>query len=202
MGVPPSRLPPRLEIPPCPTRIPKCDGRATANGLPSALPNASPPACAVKARARDARLRAAGQPRRNRERARAYERERARRQTVERTARGVCTKYGGNPTEPGRRLCGPCAEKRREYDHDRYENAKAAGLLYGGKNIKSKRRRARVANRKHREARRESDRCLRCGCRPPVEDGVTCGPCCEIRQAAKRVLYATRRASGLCTRCG
>lgn len=64
--------------------------------------------CAGKARAagraRDARLRSAGQPRRNKEKARAYERERSRRQTADRIARGICTKCGTNPAEPARRL--------------------------------------------------------------------------------------------------
>ncbi len=80
--------------------------------------------CAEQARAagraRDARLRATGQPRRDPERARAYERKRVRRQTADRIARGVCSKCGTNPAEPGRRLCEPCAETRREYDRRRY----------------------------------------------------------------------------------
>ena len=54
--------------------------------------------CAERARAagraRDPRLRAAGKPRRNQERARVYERERTRRQTADRIAPGVCTKCG------------------------------------------------------------------------------------------------------------
>ena len=162
--------------------------------------------CAEKARvasrARDARLRAAGKPRREPEKARAYERKRARRQTAERAARGVCVRCGANPAEPDRRLCGPCAEKRREADRRRYANAKAAGLKYGGKDIESKRRSARIASRKRREARRESGLCPRCGRRPPAEGGATCEPCRETRQAAERELYAARRAACLCTRCG
>ena len=48
-------------------------------------------------RARDARLRAAGKPRRNPERARAYERDRSRRRTAECVARGLCAKCGKEP---------------------------------------------------------------------------------------------------------
>ena len=128
--------------------------------------------CAEKARAagraRDARLRAAGERRRDPEKARAYERERARRQAADRAARGLCTKCGRNPAEPGRRLCGPCAAKRGEADRRRYANAKAAGKKYGGKNVESKRRSARVASRKRREACRKTGLCPRCGRRPPA----------------------------------
>ena len=161
--------------------------------------------CAERARAagraRDARLRAAGKPRRNKEKTRAYERKRVRRQTAKRAARGVCTKCGTNPAEASRRLCESCAEKRREADRRRYANAKAAGFKYGGKNIESKRRSARVATRKRREARAEAGVCSRCGSRPPVEGGATCRPCRETRQEAERELYAARRAARLCTRC-
>ncbi len=162
--------------------------------------------CAERARAagraRDARLRADGQPRRNRKRARAYERERARRQTADRIARGVCTKCGIKRAEPDRRLCAQCTEKRRTSDRARYQTGKAAGALYGGANVEMKRRSARVASAKRRQARRASGVCRRCGRRPPVEGGATCEPCRETRQAAERALYASRRAARLCTRCG
>ena len=49
-------------------------------------------------RVRDARLRAAGKPRRDPERARHYERERSRRQNAERIARGLCAKCGQPPS--------------------------------------------------------------------------------------------------------
>ncbi len=162
--------------------------------------------CAEKARAagraRDARLRAAGQPRRNRERARASERERARRQTADRIARGVCTTCGTKRAEPDRRLCAQCAEKRRALDRARYQTGKAAGALYGGANVKIKRRSARIASAKRRQARRAPRVCSRCGRRSPVEGGATCAPCRETRQAAERALYASRKAARLCTRCG
>ena len=162
--------------------------------------------CAVRARsvgrARDARLRAAGKARRNREKARAYERERSRRQAAERIARGVCTKCGANPAEPDRRLCSPCLAKRRASDRARYRAGKAAGALYGGADIEMKRRTARIASAKRRRARAEAGMCTRCGRRAPVEGGATCRPCRETRQAAERELYAVRKAARLCTRCG
>ena len=179
---------------------PKCGQRGPAPGRSACEP------CAERARAagraRDARLRAASQPRRDPERARAYERERARRQTADRIARGACSKCGTNPADPGRRLCGSCAEKRRASDRARYQAGKAAGALYGGANVEVKRRSARVATRKRQQTRRESGRCMRCGRRSPVEGGAACAPCRETRQAAERERYAMRRASGLCTRCG
>ena len=179
---------------------PKCGKRPPEPGRRICAP------CAKKARAagraRDARLRAAGQPRRNRERAQAYERERARRQAADRIARGLCTKCGMHPAEPSRRLCSYCAEKRRASDRARYQAGKAGCALYGGANVESKRRIARIASAKRRQARRASGLCTRCGRRPPVEGGATCAPCRETRQAAERALYASRRAARLCTRCG
>ena len=156
----------------------------------------------IAGRARDARLRAAGQPRRDPERARSYERERSRRQTAERIARSLCSKCGQAPSEPNRRLCGPCAGKRREAERMRYAKAKAAGLLYGGRDPGVKRRSARAKSGKRQRDRREAGLCGRCGRRPPVEGGATCGPCREVRQAAERKRYEECRAAELCGRCG
>ncbi len=58
-------------------------------------------------RARDARLRAAGKPRRNPEKARASDRERDRRQRAECQAQGLCTRCGREPAAPARRLIFP-----------------------------------------------------------------------------------------------
>ena len=153
-------------------------------------------------RARNARLRAAGIPRRDPAKARAAERRRYRRQTAERRARGVCTRCGRNPAVPDRSVCEACLTKRREADRKRYAAGKAAGKLYGGKPVAAKRKRARVASRRRRRVRRDANLCARCGRRAPVEGGATCGPCREARQAGERELYAARRAAGLCTRCG
>ena len=176
---------------------PRCGVRAPENGL--ALCGVCAGKRRASERARDARRRAAGiKRRRNADAERAGER----RRTAERIARGVCTKCGSHPPEAGRRLCAGCARLRREYDRVRYADAKARGELYGGKNPVAKRRSARAASAKRRQSRINAGQCRRCGRRPPVEGGATCGPCREARQAGERELYAARRAAGLCTRCG
>ena len=68
----------------------------------------------VADRARTARLRAEGKPRRDRQRTKQYERERSRRQHAERKAAGICTKCGRAPARPERTLCEPCAERHRD----------------------------------------------------------------------------------------
>ena len=82
-------------------------------------------------RARDARLRAEGKPRRDPDKARAFERKRSRRETAKRIAQGLCTRCGKTPAVPGRASCEPCLEKRRAADRASYAAGKAAGLLYG-----------------------------------------------------------------------
>ena len=179
---------------------PRCGARRPAAGRSLCEP------CAEKRRlaerARNARLRAAGIPRRDPAKARAAERRRYRRRTAERKARGVCTRCGREPAAPDRSVCEACLTKRREADRKRYRKAKAAGLPYGGKPVAGKRRSARIASRNRRQVRLDSNLCARCGRRPPVEGGATCEPCRESRQAAERELYAARRAQGLCVTCG
>ena len=153
-------------------------------------------------RARDARLRAEGKPRRDPARARAYERERSRKERAERQAEGMCTRCGKHPAAEGRASCEPCLEKRRASDRAKYAAGKAAGLPYGGSNIEAKRRAARLKSKRRQKARRDAGLCIRCGKQPPVEGGTTCRPCREKRQAAERRQYHERRAEGLCARCG
>ena len=153
-------------------------------------------------RARDVRLRAAGIPRRDSEKAREYERDRARRQTERRRAEGLCTECGKAPAAPGRASCEPCLEQRRAEDRARYAAGKAAGKLYGGANVETKRRSARAKGKRRRKAWREAGLCVRCGEPPAVEGGKICTPCQERRRAKERRNYAERRAAGLCTNCG
>ena len=163
-------------------------------------------ACAEKGRAagraRDARLRVAGRPRRDPDRAREYERERSRRKAERRREAGLCGKCGRNPVPPGHRACEPCAAKRRAADRIRYAEARAAGLQYGGKPAAAKRKAARIASRKRHAARRAANACTRCGRRPPVAGGPLCKPCRAARREAARALYAARRAASLCVKCG
>jgi len=179
---------------------PKCGKSAPLPGRRLCEP------CAVQTRAtgraRDARLRAAGLPRRDREKARAAGRRRYHRQAAERRERGLCAKCGAGPAEDGRRLCAACGEKRRESERRRYREARLAGRLYGGKSVARKRRSARIAGKKRRRLRRESGLCLACGRRPPVEGLTRCEPCRESRRLADRATYASRKSAGACTRCG
>ena len=179
---------------------PRCGDRPPATDRTVCVP------CADKrsrtGRARDARLRAEGKPRRDPERARAAERERARRQTAERREADLCARCGKASSAPERSMCEPCIEKRRAADRARYEAARAEGKLYGGRDPEAKRRSARASSRKCDNARREAGLCTRCGHRPPVEGGTVCQPCREARQAAERERYAARRAAGLCVACG
>ena len=135
-------------------------------------------------RARDARLRAAGVPRRDPGRARAYERERVRRQAERRRAAGLCPSCGTAPAVAGRALCEPCAGKRRAQERARYEAGRAAGKLYGGKPAEAKRRASRARSRRRDRARRAAGLCTACGGRPPVDGRATCAPCREDRKHA------------------
>ncbi len=153
-------------------------------------------------RARDARLRAAGKPRRDPEKARAAERRRYRRQVAGRQTQGACTRCGQAPAAPERTVCESCGKKRREADRARYAAGKAAGKLYGGRDPDAKRRNARTRSGKRQHDRRDAGLCTRCGRRPPVESGTTCELCRMARRAAEREVYAARRSAGLCGRCG
>ena len=153
-------------------------------------------------RARDAKLRAAGKPCRDPHKARAYERERSRRETAERLARGLCPRCGQEPLAPERSLCAPCGEKRRAAERARYARGKAAGKLYGGKDPEMCRRIARERSKQRFHARLDAGLCTRCGHRPLVEGGTTCEPCSDVRRAAEREQYAARRTAGKCGRCG
>ena len=179
---------------------PRCGDRAPAPERSVCDP------CAEKrnkaSRARDARLRAEGKPRRDPVKAHVSERKRSRRETAARIAEGMCTRCGTAPAAPGRASCEPCLATRREADRASYAAGKAAGMLYGGANADAKRRSARAQSRKRQKARREAGLCIRCGQHPPVEGGTTCGPCRDKRQEAERQQYEERRAAGLCSRCG
>ena len=179
---------------------PSCGDRPPALGRSVCVP------CAEKSnrasRARDARLRAEGKPRRDAERAKEYERERTRRERAKRAARGSCIRCGKRPAMAGRKSCEPCLEKGRAADRARYAAGRAAGLKYAGADPEAKRRTARAGSRKRRKARAEAGLCVRCGTRRPAEGETICQPCRDKRQAAEKRRYEERRAARLCTRCG
>ena len=114
--------------------------------------------CAEKRRAADrartARLRAEGKPRRDPAQAKRYERERSRRQHAERRDAGTCTKCGRAPARPERTTCEPCAERHRARDRVRHAKAKAEGVPYGGRDPEARRRVGRKRSRRRSEARK------------------------------------------------
>ena len=179
---------------------PRCGDRPPAPERSTCRPCAEK--CNRASRARDARLRAAGKPRRDSARAKEYERERAQRETAKRDARGSCTRCGKHPAAPGRKSCEPCLEKRRAADRARYAAGKAAGLPYGGADPEAKRRAGRAKSRRRQKERVEAGLCIRCGTRPPAEGGTSCQPCRDRRQAAEKQRYSERKAARCCTRCG
>ena len=63
------------------------------------------------------------------EKGRARDRERLRRRTAERVVQGLCPNCGKGPPEPERRLCAPCAGKRRQSERVRDAKRRAAGKL-------------------------------------------------------------------------
>ena len=179
---------------------PKCVKRSPAPGRSMCGPCADK--CNRASRARDTRLRAAGIPRRDRERARAYERERSRREADQRRAARLCLHCGKAPAVEGRTACEPCAEARRARERTRYAKAKAEGNLYGGRKVETRRRIGRERSRKRDETRLAAGLCTGCGKHPPVEGGATCESCREASRAAERALYASRRAAGRRGSCG
>ena len=133
---------------------------------------------------------------------RACGRRRYERITAERIARGMCPRCGKAKPAPDRTLCRHCGEKRRKAARARCAKAKAAGILYGGRDPERCREFARDRSRRRDRARRDARTCTRCGTHPPVEGGTVCEPCRVARRDRERKQYAARRAAGLCGRCG
>ena len=122
--------------------------------------------------------------------------------TAERAARGMCPRCGKAKPVPDRTLCRPCGEKRRKAERARHAKARAAGLLYAGRDAERCRRSASDRSKRRDRARREAGLCTRCGKQQPVEGGTVCEPCHEMRRDSEREQYAARRAAGQCCRCG
>ena len=102
---------------------------------------------------------------------------------------------------PERRLCAECAERKRAAERARYAAAKAAGKLYGGRRVATRRRDSRVRGRERHRARRQAGLCTACGRLPPVEGAAVCEGCRTIHRARERERYARRKAAGRCVRC-
>ena len=133
---------------------------------------------------------------------RACGRRRYERITAERIARGMCPRCGKAKPAPDRTLCRHCGEKRRKAERARCAKAKAAGILYGGRDPERCREFARDRGRRRDRARRDARTCTRCGAHPPIEGGTVCEPCHVARRDREREQYAARRIAGLCGRCG
>ena len=132
---------------------------------------------------------------------RRLDRERHRRRAAERTARGLCPRCGTRPMAPERRLCAECADRKRAAERARYAVGKAAGKLYGGRQVDTRRRDSRVRGRERHRARRQAGLCTACGRLPPVEGVAVCEGCRTIHRARERERYALRKAAGRCVRC-
>ena len=133
---------------------------------------------------------------------RACDRERYHRRTAERLARGMCPRCGEARPVTDHSLCRSCGDKRRKAERARCARAKAAGILYGGRDPERCREFARDRSRRCDRARQDARTCTRCGTHPPIEGGTVCEPCRVARRVREREQYAARRAAGLCGLCG
>ena len=135
------------------------------------------------------------------EQGRARDLERYRRRTGERLARGMCPRCGEARPAPDHSLCQCCGEKRRKAGQARHAKAKAAGMLYGGRDAERCRRSANDRSKRRDQARRDAGLCTRCGKQKAVEGRTVCDRCHEARGEREREQYATRRAAGECGKC-
>ena len=126
---------------------------------------------------------------------------RNRQRHAERVASGTCTRCGRLPPEPGLKVCGSCAGKRRAADKARRAKARQQGKPYGGRDPEQCRRADRAGDRRRRQARLEARLCTSCGRRRPSDNRSVCEPCREARRALDRQRYAARKAAGRCVRC-
>ena len=126
---------------------------------------------------------------------------RLRQRHAARAASGTCTRCGRLPPEPGLKVCGSCAEKRRAADRARRARARQQGMPYGGRDPEQCRRADRAGDRRRRRARLEAGLCTSCGLRRPSDNRSVCEPCREARRALDRRRYSARRATSRCVRC-
>ena len=164
------------------------------------------------------------------ERRREFDRQRSRRRTAERVARGLCPRCGRQAPAPGRAVCDPCAEKRRIADRARAAKRRAAGI----KRVRDpKTRQTEYQRARARAAERLAQGlCSKCGRHPHEPERRLCAGCGERQRRRDRERYARahnagelyggkqvaskrrsarrrtwlrqrgRRAAGLCIRCG
>ena len=125
---------------------------------------------------------------------RANDRERHRRRTEQRAARGLCPRCGKRQPQSGRSQCAVCLEKRRAADRIRARQRKAAGI---GRVRDPEARKA-----EYRRARRRADgrvaqgKCARCGRHPHEPDRRLCATCGQRQRRRDRERYAKARDAG------
>ena len=127
------------------------------------------------------------------EKERACGRRRYERITAERIARGMCPRCGEARPAPDHSLCQCCGEKRRQAERARCTKARAAGILYAGRDAERCRWSASDRSKRRDRARQDARTCTRCGTHPPVEGGTVCEPCHVARRDREREQYAMRR---------
>ena len=127
---------------------------------------------------------------------RARGRERFRRRTAERLARGVCPKCGKAPPEPHRSLCAACNEKRRIADRARSAKRRAAGRPRY-KDMERARAYERERYRRSAAERIARGLCPKCGNKPLAPERSLCAPCGEKRRESERARYAAGKAAGM-----
>ena len=94
---------------------------------------------------------------------RAGGRRRYERITAERLSRGMCPRCGEARPVADHSLCQCCGEKRRQAERARCAKARAAGILYAGRDAERCRRSASDRSKRRDRARREAGLCTRCG---------------------------------------
>ena len=120
-------------------------------------------------------------------------RERARRRTAERIARGLCPRCGKQPPEPGRSLCQQCGERRRLADRARATKRRQAGIKRAREPDDRKAEHQRA--RQRAEDRLTRGLCARCGRDPHEPDRRLCAACGERQRRLDRERYAKARAA-------
>ena len=133
-------------------------------------------------------------PYRDPQKQRAYERERYRRRTKRRRARGLCTRCGNRRHEPGHSQCAVCLEKRRAADRLRSRQRSAAGIMRA-RHPKARRAEYRRARQRAEERFGRGD-CARCGRHPHELDRRLCAHCGKRQRRQDRDRYALARAEG------
>ena len=126
---------------------------------------------------------------------RVRDRERFRRRTAERLARGLCLKCGKAPPEPDRSLCAACNEKRRISDRARTAKRRAAGQPRY-KDPEKARAYERERYRRCAAERLARRLCPKCGREPLEPERRLCAPCGEKRRESERARYAAAMAAG------